>query len=119
VSIGEDVFSALTSGSPPLRAYPQLMPQTPVLPALTFALVAGDDDFDLQGPTGLIVRHFRVDAWATTESSAFAQITQAQSLMLASAAFQVNAIRESGAAGYEPDTKLFRESREFTLWANA
>ena len=119
MSIDEDVFAALTSGSPPLRAYPEVMPQMPVLPSVTFTSIAGNDDFDLNGRTGLIKRTVQIDSWATTKSGAFAQMMEAQTLLLASGAFQVNAIQESGAPRYEPDTKLFRESREFSLWANA
>ncbi len=118
MSLEEDVFSALTAGSPsPLRAYPEIMPQEVTLPAVTFTIVAGQHDFDLQGPTGLTRKFVQVDAWSRTRSGAYSTIVEATSLMVASTAFQVSGISESGADRYEPDTKLYRESREFTVWA--
>lgn len=118
MSLEEDVFAALTAGSPsPLRAYPEVMPQMVTLPAVTYTIVGGVHDFDLQGQTGLTRKVVQVDSWATTRSSAYAQIVEATSLMVQSTSFQVNGIAESEAARYEPDTKLYRESREFTVWA--
>jgi hypothetical protein len=118
MSLEEDVFAALTAGSPsPLRAYPEVMPQMVVLPAVTYTIVGGTHDFDLDGPTGLTRKVVQIDSWATTRSSAYAQIVDATGLMVMSTAFQVTGIAESGAERYEPDTKLYRESREITVWA--
>lgn len=118
-SIEEDVFSALTSGSPSaLRVYPDTLPQMPVLPAMTYSIIAGEDDFDLEGPTELIRRLVQVDAWATTRSSVTSMMEEAKTLMLLSTEFTVNAINVAGAPGYEPDTKLYRSSYEFILWKN-
>lgn len=119
MSLEEDVFAALTSGSPSLRAYPEIVPEFVQVPVVTFTMIAGTEDFALDGPTGLVRRLVQIDSWATTRSSAYALITQAQGLMLASTAFAVNAISESGAPRYEPETRRYRESREFTLWAQA
>ena len=119
MSLEEDVFSALTSGSPSaLRAYPEVMPQQVVLPAVTYTIIAGSYDFDLQGTTGLSRKLVQIDSWSTTRSGAYSQMVEAQNLMLASTAFQVTGVEETGAERYEPDTKLYRESREFVLWSN-
>lgn len=119
MSLEEDVFAALTSGSPALRVYPEVIPEFVQMPVVTFTMIAGTEDFTLAGPTGLLRRLIQVDSWATTRASAYALITQAQALMVSASAFAVNAISESGAPRYEPETRRYRESREFTVWAQA
>lgn len=117
MTIEEDVFKALTSGSPAaLRAYPDVLPQMPVLPALTYSVVAGTDEFDLQGPTGLVRRLVQIDSWSTTRSGAATQMREAQLLMLASSDFSVNGMDVAAAPAYEPETKLYRDSVEFIIW---
>lgn len=117
MSLREDIFDALTAGSPLLRAYPEVLPQTgAVLPALTYNVVGGHDDFYLDGPSGARRRLLQVDAWAGTRLSADVLIEQAQTLLLESVAFTVNGVSETGADGYEPDTQRYRASREFVLW---
>lgn len=116
MSLSEDVFAALSGGTPAARVYPEVLPQMAVLPALTFTLIAGDDDFHLGGKSGLDMRLIQVDAWATTRLGADREMSAATVLMVASAAFQVNAINVTGADGYEPETQRYRASREFTLW---
>jgi hypothetical protein len=116
MSLAEDVFSALTSGSPPMRAYPDELPQQVQLPALVYFVVAGTDDFHLQGRSGLVIRLVQVDAYAGTRLSADASIRDAVELMVASTSFQVNAISIPPVDDFEPDTRRYRASREFTLW---
>jgi hypothetical protein len=120
MSLEEDVFAALTNGSPsPLRVYPEVLPQTVTLPAVTYTIVGGSYDFDLQGATGLGRIIVQIDAWSTTRSGANSTMAEAASLMLSATAFQVTVMDESGADRYEPDTKRYRESREFAVWAQS
>jgi len=116
MTLYEAVFAALAGGSPSARVYPEILPQRVILPALTFTLITGEDDFHLLGPSGLIVRYVQVDSWAGTRLSADSQIEAARLAMLASLHFQVNAISVAGADPFETDTERFRSSREFTLW---
>ena len=116
MSLAEDVFAALTGGTPAARAYPEVLPQMPVLPALTYRLIAGTDDFHLQGRSGLVIRLVQVDAWATTRMGADRAMADASVLMVASQAFQVNGIDVSGADTYEEETQRYRASREFSIW---
>lgn len=117
MSIEEDVFTALTSGSPVLRAYPDVLPQMAVIPAVTFFTVGGDNDFHLQGQSGLVRRVIQIDTWASTRLSADAMMKEVEALMVASTDFQVNAIFVAGVDPYEPDTNRYRTGREFVLWA--
>ena len=119
MTIEEDVYAALTSGSPAsLRVYPDVLPQFPTYPALTYSVIAGTNDFDLQGPSGLIRRLVQVDAWATTRSGAVAAMNEAKILLLASSDFTIDGADVTGAERYDNETKLYRESYEFIIWAN-
>lgn len=120
MTLREDIFSALTAGSPtPIRAYTDTLPPKVVLPALTFFVVYGHDDFHLEGRSGLIERLIQMDAWAGTRLGADALMQEALQLMLQSTAFSVTAIAETAAASYEPDTDRYRSSYELTLWRDS
>lgn len=119
MTLSEDVFAALSSGSPPSRVYPDVLPQMAILPALVFSLVGGRDDFHLGGESGLLIRLVQVDAWAKTRLSAESLIAIATAEMIASQAFQVNAVDISAVDGYEPETERYRASREFAVWIQA
>lgn len=117
MSLRADIFTALTSGSPAARVYPDVLPQMAVLPAVTFFTVTGDNDFHLQGQSGLIRRIVQVDVWSKVAMAADQLMVELENLMVASTAFQVNGIAASAADGYEPETERYRVSREFTIWA--
>lgn len=116
MTIEEKIFSALTAGSPaPLRAYPDIMPQYPTYPLLTYIVVAGEDDIHLSGDAGTARRLVQIDAWARTRLGAAQTMATAKQMMLASADFTVGRIDVSGAPTYEPDSQLYRASLEFSV----
>lgn len=119
MSFSEDLFTTLSGGSPSARVYPDVMPQLAVLPALVYTLVAGQDDFHLEGLSGLQIRLVQVDAWAGTRLSADSLIADAATLMVASRLFQVNAINIPPVDDYEAETERYRASREFVVWVQA
>lgn len=119
MSLHEDVFRALSAGSPMPRVYPDVLPQMVTLPAIVFTVVGGVDDFHLEGLSGLLVRLVQVDAWAGTRISAEAMMADATAKMVGSGDFQVNAIDVAAVDGYEQETDRYRASREFTLWLQA
>ncbi len=101
MTLSEDVFAALTTGSPmPLRVYPDVLPPLIQLPACTYQVVAGVDEFHLLGRAGLGRILVRVDVWST----------------MASSNFSVTGIDITGADGFEEDTERYRASREFIIW---
>lgn len=111
------VFAALTSGSPPLRAYPNELPaEGVVFPSVVWLLVAGSDDFNLRGRSQINQRHVQVDAWSMTQSGAASAMNDCVALMARSTDFSLTAINETGLKGRELDTKRYRESKEFTVW---
>jgi hypothetical protein len=116
MTIEEKVFTALTAGSPaPLRAYPDLMPQYPTYPLVTYIIVAGEDDIHLNGDAGTARRLVQVDAWARTRLGAAQTMAIAKTQMLAAEDFTVGRVDISGAPTYEPDPELYRASLEFSV----
>jgi hypothetical protein len=112
----EMIFGALTAGSPaPLRAYPDVMPDNPVFPLVTFMIVAGEDDMHLDGDSGTARRLVQVDAWGRTRLGVEAIIATAKAQMLAASNFTVARVDVSGAPRFEPDSRLYRESLEFSI----
>lgn len=114
--IEEKIFAALTAGSPaPLRAYPDVMPQYPTYPLVTYIVVGGEDDMYLGGDAGTARRLVQVDAWARTRLGAAETIQIAKSQMLASSDFTVARVDVSGAPTFEPEPQLYRASFEFSI----
>lgn len=122
MTLSEDIFAALTSGSPiPLRVFPDVLPENVVLPAVTYMVIAGRDDFHLQGRSGLERVLVRVDVWSkvklVTEQVMNDQIVP---LMLAATTFQVNGMNRTLADGdFEEETERYRSSREFAIWVQS
>jgi Protein of unknown function (DUF3168) len=113
--IQEAVFSALTAGAVPLRVYPDMMPQYPVYPLVTYIVVGGEDDVHMNGSAGVARRLVQVDSWGRTRLGVEQQAQSVKALMLSSLAFSVGAIDVSSAPTYEPDTQLYRASLEFSV----
>lgn len=116
MTIEESIFGALNAGSPPpLRAYPDVMPDYPVYPLCTYIIVGGEDDVHLNGDAGTARRLVQVDAWARTRLGAGQTIELAKQMMFAATDFTVGAVNVSGAPTYEPDAQLYRGSLEFSI----
>jgi hypothetical protein len=58
--------AALVAG----RVYTEVLPQAPKVPAVVFTVVSGDEDYALDGPTGVSVRRVQVDSWASKREEA-------------------------------------------------
>lgn len=104
-------LSSLANG----HVYPQIAPPDAPAPRITWTLVSGGVGWTLAGWDGSTDAQVQIDSWA---------LSQREAIVLAVQAF--NAISTSGAdfsvsdAGrlpddYEPDTRLFRVSWEYTL----
>jgi hypothetical protein len=105
------------------RVYTEVLPQGPVVPAVVFTEVAGDEDVALDGPTGARSRRVQIDAWAKTRA-------EATSLGLAAkAALSGHA---GAAAGldlqgvfllaerwdFDAETSLYRTSQDYEVWTS-
>jgi hypothetical protein len=103
------------------RVYTEVLPQSPVMPAVVFTAVAGGEDVALDGPTGARSRRVQVDAWAATRE-------EATSLGLAAHAALAGHV--GAAAGlsvegvfflterwdYDAETRLYRTSQDWEIW---
>ena len=120
MTISENIFAALTAGSPaPVRAWTDVMPQYAHLPLITFFVVGGENDTHLTGAAGTRQRLVQVDAWGRTRIGVEELIEVAESQMRAASTFSVGAVSVSGAVRYEPGagpgTDIYRESLEFSI----
>lgn len=116
MTIEEKIFAALNAGSPPpLRSYPDIIPQYPTYPLATYIIVGGEDDVHLDGEGGTARRLVQVDVWARTRLGAAQTMGIAKGLMFATDDFTIGAVSVSGAPTYESDTELYRASLEFSV----
>ena len=103
------------------RVYTEVLPQSPVVPAVVFTEVASDEDVALDGPTGTRSRRLQIDAWATT---------RAEATSLGLAVRQVLSGHVGAAAGldvqgafllaerwdFDSETALYRTSQDYDVW---
>jgi hypothetical protein len=118
MTVAERIFAALSAAatsSDGLRAYPNEFPQLATFPLIVYTIVGGEDDVHLGGASDSAHRLIQLDAWGRTAIGVEELMSVARYKMLAASTFSVGAINVSGAASYEPDTKLFRASREFSI----
>ena len=115
MTIEEDFYAAMTAGSPTIRAYPEVLPELPTLPAATYTMVGGYDDMNMLGVENTGLRVVEVDAWASTRLGADSLMGDIQSRLLAATTFVVVDIQVSAAPRYEPETKRYRASKEFSI----
>lgn len=94
-------------------------PQEAAAPFLVYNVVGGVDDRDLVAVNGARTRLVQVDAYAQTAKDANALIERAASKMETSSKFVVEQTAVSGGTGFEPETDLERDSREFWIWYQA
>ena len=114
MTVESDIFTAL-SGLTAGRMYPDIGPQDATLPYITYQQVGGDPANFLQGVPNKRNGRFQVNAWARTRAESASLIRAAEDLMRTAAT--LNATTLGGAiAVFEPDTKLFGASQDFSVW---
>lgn len=118
MSLRSDIYSALVNGGS-LTAYPDAAPEGVTYPVVVFQFVAGHDEVYLDGYAGLVNRLVQIDAYADDPDTADALIETVKTRLAAASAFRVAAVNVSGADPFDDDAKMYRASREFSLWANA
>lgn len=58
------------------RIYPEMLPENPTLPAITYQRTSGARTQVMSAASGLAAPHFQVDAWAATYAAVKALATQ-------------------------------------------
>lgn len=105
------------------RVYTEVLPQAPVVPAVVFTEVAGDDDVALDGPTGASSRRVQVDSWAKTRAEATSLGLAVKAALAdhtgAAAGFGVEgAFLLSERWDFDAETSLYRTSQDYEIWTS-
>ena len=105
------------------RVYTEVLPQGPVVPAVVFTEVAGDDDVALDGPTGASSRRVQMDSWARTRAEATALGLVAKAALAghtgAAAGFSVEGVfLVAERWDFDSETALYRTSQDFEVWTS-
>lgn len=114
---GASAISALTDD----RIYPVLRPQGAGLPAVTYQIIARDHQVNLDGGDSSL-RQLRVqlDCWARSHEDAMNLLDAVIArLDTAASSFRAVLIAGAGDEDYEPETKLYRRTQDFSCWYRA
>ena len=104
-------LSSLAGG----HVYPQIAPPEAPSPRITWTLVSGGAGWTLSGWDGSTDAQLQIDAWALSKRDAI--VLAGQAFDAISASGSDFCVSEAGRLpdDYEPDTRLFRVSWEYTL----
>jgi len=111
MSVEEMVVDALD----PLRAHKGRLPDKRTLPALVVQVIAGSNEYTLEGDDGLRRRLVQIDAYSTTEYNADEYMKEADAKMQDATTFVVAGV-EVASPGFENEPSLYRSSFQFILW---
>lgn len=119
----DSAISQLVSGgdaSP--RIWPLLRPESnETLPAITITVVSGDPATDLDGLDGKLMNYrVQIDIWAKgprgyDEARTLAELVRIR-MQTPASSFASVPLPGSGTDGYEPETRIFRVTWEFSCW---
>ena len=108
---GAPAITALVGG----RIYPQVLPQTPTYPAVTYQRVAGNRENHLRGYADLENAIIQIDAWAATLAGAIALGDAITTAMYAATTFAA-ILPGSPMDTWEDDVEKHRRSLDFSCW---
>jgi hypothetical protein len=113
-----DIYTALASGSPlptsaGVRVYPVLMPQGVTMPAIRYQRVGVVPTSSLDGDSGKDLVRFQIDCFAGTYAAVKALAVEVRAALTA-----IGALFVSDIDGYEDDTKLYRETLDYSIWTD-
>ena len=116
MSVEATIFQTLTSW-PALAGIvisADRVEETDAPPYIVFQKITGVRINSLQGDSGLANPHFQFDVYADTRAGAIVLRDEVRKAMLANPV--LGAVHIGEGATFEPDTKLFRERTDFSLW---
>jgi len=105
------------------RVYSEVLPQAPKTPAVVFSLIGADEDYSLEGPTGVRRTSVVVDSWAEKRADATALGIAVKRALSghsgAAGGFEVQtAFFISERWAYDDDVDLYRTSQDFEIWGS-
>jgi len=95
------------------RIYPIVMPQNPVLPAITYQRISAAPVNHLGGYSGLLNAHVVINSWATEYGEAKALAKDVRTAMNTAA---MKNVLTNDLDGYDPDINLFVVSQDYSCW---
>lgn len=100
------------------RIYPDLMPQTPTMPAVVYQMISNHREERHRGQTGDARPRFQITCWAATPLAAAAVAEQVRLAVMAMsgtiASVVITGVWNAGETrGYEPDTLRFYAALDF------
>lgn len=111
------IAARISSGSPVVsRIYPELMPQEPTFPLITFTRTSSQHPEVLEGFPDLALGHFQASCWAHTSKAAaeLAAVVRMRMQGVGGTNFQKVSVDDER-SDYEPDTLLYRQDIDFTI----
>ncbi len=106
----QTLLGALVSG----RCYPLVAPDSVVKPYITFQVITEKELVVLDGPTGTENKTVQVNVWAKTYGEA-KTLKQSIKDVMKTAVF-ANIPIPGGGDRYEPETQLYGEITDFSVW---
>lgn len=111
----QDLYQALT-GSPSTDAnasvFPNVAQQGAALPFIVYSRISTQPQNTLTRHALLDLVTMQIDCYATTKAGAMTLARQARLLLQG----ELQARMQSEQDDYEPDTKVYRHSMDFTAW---
>lgn len=112
--LGDSAIDALVSG----RVYPDILPQNPTYPAITYLRVGTAHYNALTGTPTLENPQFQVDCWAETHTAAWNLAEAVTSVMLGSTVnFRAQVVNTQQFTETVQSLKLYRIMIEFSIFA--
>lgn len=114
MSTTEEKLVAILAPLASSRVYPEILPQDPTYPAITYTVIDPGAQYSLSGASGLSNPHIQVDCWASTRSSVKSLAVAVKSAMDTATTFK--GLLVAGRSMYEEDPMIYRESMDFSIW---
>ena len=120
--IEESIYAVLAAQDSPVsawntlmgtRIYPAIGDHDPALPYLVYQRVTTADENTTCGYSGLTNYQIQFDLYAST----YAHCQTAMTLLHALLTSSLRGLRTSQYGGWEPETKLYRMTADYSFWA--
>jgi hypothetical protein len=97
-----------------MRIYPDILPQNPVYPSITYFEIDPGAQYCLSGPSDLTNPQIQVDCWAVTRSGAKDLAAKVKAAIDGANTFK--GLLVAGRSIYEDEVDVYRSSLDFSIW---
>jgi len=96
------------------RIDPDILPENPIYPAITYSEIFPGAQYHLSGPSTLSNPQIQIDCWALTRDGAKDLAAKVKTAI--DGASTIKGLLVGGFSGYESDTEAYRVSMDFSIW---